>query len=70
MNKWFYKNIEEFIAYPLGLVTNALKKLFQKTSTLAGEIESRKLTYSHLDPISHRRTIAQYIIAAAAIGYR
>ena len=51
LNTWFYHNIEEFIAYPLSLITNSLKKIFQKTSTLKTEVESRKQTYAQLDSI-------------------
>jgi len=67
MNKRFYHNIEEFIAYPLCLFTNSIKRIFQKKSTLATEADSWKQTYAQVDPISHIRTIVQYLIATAAI---
>ena len=61
---------EELVAYPLGLLSHCLKKIGQKTSNLNGEIESWKLSYSPLDPLRKRRTIVQYIITLAAVGYR
>ena len=70
INKLFLHNIEELIAYPLGAFTNAVKKLFQRTSSLTGEINSWKLTYSHLDPLSHPRTIVSYLLVTAALGYQ
>lgn len=70
INKWFYHNVEEFIAYPLGIIMHSLKKLFQKTSTLHGEIESWKLTYAHTDSLANWRSIISYLLVVAAIGYR
>lgn len=70
LNTLFSHNIEELIAYPLALITNIIKKIFQKKSSLTTEIASRKLTYAQLDSLSHWRTIVQYLIAVAAIGYR
>lgn len=70
INKRFYRNIEEFIAYPLSILLYPVKKLFGKGSTLNNEVESWKRTYSHLDKLSHWRTILSYIIALWAIGYR
>lgn len=67
LNHLFAHNVEELIAYPLGFITNLLKKIFQKNSSLSTEIESRKATYAQLDPISHWRTIVQYLLALGAI---
>ena len=69
INIWFYQNIEEFIAYPLGVIIHALRKLFQKDSTLAIEVDNWKLTYSHQDSIGNWRTIVSYLLVLAAIGY-
>ncbi len=70
INNWFYHNIEEFIAYPLGIVTHIVKKVFQKTSTLHSEIDNRKLTYAERESVKHPRTIISYLIVLAALGYR
>jgi hypothetical protein len=67
LNNAFIRNIEELIAYPLGIIIHALKKLFQKTSVLQEEITSRKQTYSVTDKISNWRTIISYIIIAGAL---
>lgn len=69
INKRFYHNIEEFIAYPLGIVTHSIKKIFQRNSSLTGELDSRKRTYAELLPLGNWRSIISYILAGAAIGY-
>lgn len=70
INKWFYHNIEEFIAYPLGVIAHSIKKIFQRKSFLINEIDSRKRTYAELLPMANWRSIVSYLLAGAAIGYR
>lgn len=70
INRIFHTSPEELIAYPLGVISHSLKKIFQRPSTLAGEVESRKVSYGPIDPVNKARTIIQYVLALAALGYR
>ena len=63
INAVFHSSPEELVAYPLALISHSLKKIFQKPSTLTGEVESRKLSYGPIDPMGKVRTIVQYVLA-------